>query len=198
MGVSEERAALLDKLWDDHLRHEFAPPDKSTKLTMATMVKEPYVNHVPTLVGGVGKVSLAHFYQHHFIFTNPAMSLSPVSRTIGATQIVDEMVVEFNHTSYVDWLVPGVAPTGRNVRFPLVAIVCVQDEDGVPKVSHEHIYWDQATILKQLGVADFEGLDVTGREQAAKVLDPRAVRSNALLVRTGRYAAPGAVPSGDL
>lgn len=199
----------MENLWEEHLRYEFSPPDKSTELTMATMVDEPYVNHVPTMIGGVGKALLAHFYQNHFIHSNPPMQLSPVSRTIGHMQIVDEMVVSFTHTSHVDWLVPGAAPTNRTVLLPLVAIVRFAEAEetaaaptlpdnaaaapGEPRlrIAHEHIYWDQASVLLQLGLLPAglaRSLDVTGAEQAAKVLDPQAVPSNELLARAGRLA----------
>ena len=111
---------------------------------MATMVARPYVNHVPTMTGGVGHDELKRFYKYHFVGGNPPdTELQPISRTVGADQIVDEMLFKFTHTSEVDWMLPGVAPTGRRVEIPLVAIV--RFEGG--KVAHEHIYWDQASVL---------------------------------------------------
>ena len=100
----------------------------------------------------------------------------PVSRTVGADRIVDEMVFRFTHTTTIDWMLPGIAPTGRTVEVPLVAIV--QFRDG--KVAHEHIYWDQASVLVQIGKLDPRGLPVAGAETARKVLDPN-LPSNALL-----------------
>eukprot|EP00808_Paulinella_micropora_P028237 g68316.t1 len=178
----------LNALWETHLKHEFHPDHKSTSDTMATMVAEPYVNHIPTMVGGVGKTFLAQFYQEHFIFSNPPMAISPISRTIGDSSIVDEMIIEFNHTQRVDWMVPNVAPTGKRVRIPLVAIVQFKHENDEWKVAHEHIYWDQASVLAQLGLLDTSTLDVTGAEQADKVQDPRSRPSNLLLERREKKA----------
>jgi len=146
---------------------------------MATMVAEPYVNHVPTMTGGVGHDQLKRFYKYHFIGGNPEdTTLTPVSRTVGADQIVDELLFSFTHTSEIDWMLPGVAPTGRRVEIPLVAIV--RFEDGT--VAHEHIYWDQASVLVQVGLLDPKGLPVAGIETARKVLD-KTQPSNALMAR---------------
>jgi carboxymethylenebutenolidase len=167
----------LAALWEDHCRFEFETRDVDA--TMATMVAEPYVNHVPTMTGGVGHEHLKRFYKYHFIGGNPPdTALLPVSRTIGADQIVDELIFTFTHTSAVDWMLPGIAPTGRRVEIPLVAIV--RFVDG--KVAHEHIYWDQASVLVQVGLLDPSGLPVAGIETAHKVLD-RTQPSNTLMTR---------------
>jgi carboxymethylenebutenolidase len=168
----------LAALWEAHCRHEFETRDVDA--TMATMVAAPYVNHVPTMSGGVGHDELKRFYKYHFIGANPPdMTMAPVSRTIGADRVVDEMVVSFTHTTTIDWMLPGIAPTGRKVEIPLVAIV--QFRDG--KVAHEHIYWDQASVLVQIGVLDPAGLPVAGGETARKVLDV-SLPSNTLLRQT--------------
>jgi carboxymethylenebutenolidase len=156
----------LVALWEEHCRYEFETRDVDA--TMATMVAEPYVNHVPTLAGGVGHDQLKRFYKYHFIGNNPPdTELQPVSRTVGADQIVDEMLFKFTHTREIDWMLPGVAPTGRRVEVPLIAIV--RFEGG--KLAHEHIYWDQASVLVQVGLLDPTGLPVAGAESARKVLD---------------------------
>src|SRR5205814_1744074 len=103
---------------------------------------------------------------------------TPVSRTVGTDQIVDEMVFSFTHTSEIDWMLPGIAPTGARVEVPLIAIV--RFEDG--KVAHEHIYWDQASVLVQIGRLDPKGLPVAGVETARKVVDT-ARPSNGLMRR---------------
>ena len=172
----------LAALWEDHCRFEFETRDVDA--TMATMVAEPYVNHVPTMTGGVGHANLKRFYKHHFIGGNPPdTALLPVSRTIGADQIVDEMIFMFTHTSAVDWMLPGVAPTGRRVEIPLVAIV--RFVDG--KVAHEHIYWDQASVLIQVGLLDPSGLPVAGIETTRKVQD-HTRPSNTLMPRWAESA----------
>jgi carboxymethylenebutenolidase len=156
----------LEALWEEHCRHEFETRDVDA--TMATMVDEPYVNHIPTMTGGVGHDQLKWFYKHHFIGANPPdTTMTPVSRTVGTDSIVDEMIFRFTHTTAVDWMLPGVAPTGRTVEIPLVAIVKFRDG----KLAHEHIYWDQASVLVQLGLLDPTGLPVAGAETARKVLD---------------------------
>ena len=167
----------LAALWEEHCRHEFETRDVDA--TMATMVARPYVNHIPTMTGGVGHDELKRFYKYHFIGGNPPdTELRPVSRTIGADQLVDEMIFSFTHTSEVDWMLPGVPPTGKRVEVPLVAIV--RFVDG--KVAHEHIYWDQASVLVRVGLLNPSGLPVAGAETATKVLDENRP-SNALMKR---------------
>jgi carboxymethylenebutenolidase len=164
-------------LWDKHCEYEFGTRDVAA--TMATMVAEPYVNHIPTMTGGVGHKELSRFYQHHFVNSNPPDTrLIPLSRTVGATQIVDELLFCFTHTTEIDWLLPGVAPTGRPVEIPLIAIVKFRGD----KLYHEHIYWDQASVLVQVGLLDPKGLPVAGRETAAKLLD-ETLPSNTLMAR---------------
>ena len=165
----------LVALWEEHTRYEFETRDVDA--TMATMVAEPYVNHVPTLAGGVGHDDLKRFYKYHFIGGNPPdTTLTPISRTVGADQIVDEMLFSFTHTSVIDWMLPDVAPTGKRVEVALVAIVKFRDG----KLAHEHIYWDQASVLVQVGLLDRAGLPVAGVESARKVVD-KTLPSNGLM-----------------
>jgi len=143
------------------------------------MVSEPYVNHIPTMTGGVGYQQLSRFYQHHFVHGNPEdMMLTPISRTIGACQIVDEFVLSFTHDREIDWLLPGVAATGRKVEIPMLGVVRFRGD----KLCHEHIYWDQASVLVQIGLLDPEGLPVAGVETARKLLD-ESLPSNTLMAR---------------
>jgi carboxymethylenebutenolidase len=165
----------LTALWEEHTRGEFETRDVDA--TIATMVDAPYVNHVPTMTGGVGHDELKRFYKYHFIGANPPdTTLSLISRTVGADSLVDELLFSFTHTSEIDWMLPGIAPTGRKVEIPLVAIV--QFREG--KVAHEHIYWDQASVLVQIRRLDPAGLPVAGVETARKTLD-RTLPSNALM-----------------
>jgi len=137
--------------------------------TLATMVEDAYVNHIPVLTGGVGKNELREFYSKRFIPQMPPdTEMTPVSRTIGEDQLVDEMIFKFTHTIRMDWMLPGVAPTGKPVEVPLVAIVRFREG----KLAHEHIYWDQASVLVQIGLLDAANLPVVGIESARKVLDP--------------------------
>ena len=172
----------LEALWERHTRYEFETRDVAA--TMHTMVAEPYVNHVPVMTGGVGHRDLARFYAHHFIPKCPAdIRLVPVSRTIGPDRLVDEMVLSFTHDVEIDWMLPGVPPTGRRVEVPLVAIVNFRGD----KLYHEHIYWDQASVLVQIGLLDPEDLPVAGVETAAKLLDIRRP-SNSLMARWAESA----------
>lgn len=167
----------LSELWEEHVRHEFAT--HNTEDTLATMVADAYVNHIPVLTGGVGRDELRQFYSKRFIPQMPPdTEMIPISRTIGKNQLVDEMIFKFTHTIRMDWMLPGVAPTGKRVEVPLVAIV--QFRDG--KLAHEHIYWDQASVLVQLGLIDSGNLPIAGVETARKALDP-TLPSNALMRR---------------
>lgn len=158
----------LAELWEEHTKHEFATRD--TEATLATMVEDAYVNHVPVLTGGYGKQALRDFYSRDFIPSMPPdTTLTPISRTVGENQIVDEMIFSFTHTQEMPWMLPGVAPTNRRVEIPLVAIVRFRGD----KLAHEHIYWDQASVLKQIGLLNDAHLPVFGAETAQKVLDPR-------------------------
>jgi len=170
--------ADLVALWEEHIRHEFET--KNTEETLATMVADAYVDHVPVLTGGRGHSELRQFYATHFIPRMPPdMEMTPVSRTIGSDQLVDEMVIKFTHSIEMDWMLPGIAPTGKRVEVALVVIVRFRDG----KLAHEHIYWDQASVLAQLGLIDTAALPVAGAESARKVLDA-TVPANTLIRRT--------------
>lgn len=154
----------LVALWEEHCRHEFSTRDVDA--TMATMVREPYVNHIPTMTGGVGHDQLKRFYKYHFISGNPPdFRLTSISRTVGEDRIVDEFIMHFTHTTEIDWLLPGVPPTGRQVDVPAVAIVQFQGDK-----------------LVQTGLLDPKGLPVAGAETARKVAD-KTLPSNALMAR---------------
>jgi carboxymethylenebutenolidase len=167
----------FSQLWDKHCEYEFATKDVDA--TMATMVSEPYVNHIPTMTGGVGYEHLKRFYKHHFIPKTPQdTSLIPISRTIGEGILVDEMLFCFTHDIEIDWMLPGIKPTGKRVEIPLVAIVKFRGD----KLHNEHIYWDQASVLVQIGLLDPTGLPVAGIETAKKLLDEQ-LPSNQLMAK---------------
>ncbi len=154
----------LSSLWEEHTAHEFSTRD--TEATLATMVEDAYVNHIPVLTGGHGKAALREFYSKEFIpMMPPDTTLEPISRTVGTDQLVDEMIFSFTHTMEMPWMLPGVPPTGKRVEIPLVAIVKFRDG----KLAHEHIYWDQASVLKQIGLITDPSLPVRGVETAQKV-----------------------------
>ena len=167
----------LCQLWEEHVQYEFST--RNTEDTLTTMVEDAYVNHIPVLTGGVGLDELREFYSKRFIPQMPPdTEMTPVSRTIGEDQLVDEMVFKFTHTISMDWMLPGVPPTGKRVEVPLVAII--RFKEG--KLAHEHIYWDQASVLVQVGLIDAAKLPVVGVESARKVLDP-SLPANALMRR---------------
>ena len=167
----------LEALWQEHLKFEFAT--RNTEDTLATMVSQPYVNHVPTMTGGTGFEELNRFYANHFIPQMPKDThLIPISRTIGADRVVDEMIFCFTHDEEIDWMLPGISPTGKKVEIPLIAVVNFRGD----KLYHEHIYWDQASVLVQIGKLDPEGLPIAGIETAEKVKD-NTLPSNTLMTR---------------
>jgi len=175
----------LSSLWEAHRACEFVTRDVDA--TMKTMVDEPYVNHIPTMTGGYGQKELHRFYKHHFIPKSPKDARNiPISRTIGADRVVNEGVLCFTHDTEIDWMLPGIAPTGKYVEVALVGIVSFRGD----KLYHEHIYWDQASVLVQIGLLDPSGLPVAGIDSAKKVLDPSRP-SNALMANWEKSATAG-------
>ena len=139
----------LGALFDEHVGAEFALKDVDA--TMRTMVQDPYVWHVPALTGAKGGDAVRHFYSTQFVGQTPADAvLQPIARTISTGRVIDEFVLEFTHDREVPFMLPGVAPTGRSVRIPTVVVMGFSDG----KVAYEHIYWDQASVLAQIGLLD--------------------------------------------
>jgi carboxymethylenebutenolidase len=154
-------------LFQKHVAAELAG-DLDT--TMATMSDNPHLNHVPTMAGGIGREGVRAFYRDHLVgrFFPPDVKMTNVSRTVGETHVVEELVMSFTHTIAMDWFLPGVAPTGRKVDVAFCVVVGFRDG----KVSHEHVYWDQASVLVQVGLLDPKGLPVSDGAAARKVADP--------------------------
>lgn len=166
----------LEALWERHTDLEFARRDAAG--TIETMVEAPYVNHVPTMTGGVGRKQLHHFYKHFFVDVHPEdLEITLVSRTVGVDRIVDEMVSSFTHDRMMDYLLPGIPPTGRKVTLALVAIVSFRGG----KLFHEHIHYDMGSLLAQVGLLDPMKVPVVGAAAAEKVLDPYSHPSNQLM-----------------
>jgi carboxymethylenebutenolidase len=178
----------LSALWEVHRSCEFVTRD--AEATMRTMVARPYVNHVPTMTGGFGQADLHRFYRDHFIPNNPKdMRNIPISRTVGADRIVNEGVLCFTHDCEIEWMLPGVPPTGKYVEVALVGIVTFRGD----KLVHEHIYWDQASVLVQIGMLDPSGLPVAGAAAARKVMHPE-LPSNELMPGWARNTTGAASP----
>jgi carboxymethylenebutenolidase len=171
-GDSTDLAEVLD----DHLAAEFTSHDLDA--TMATMTADPYLIHVPVMTGGTGLDEVRKFYRTFFIGHWPRDTVvERISRTVGADHVVDELVMSFTHDVAMGALLPGVPPTGRPVRLPVCVVAGFKDG----KITHEHIYWDQASLLVQIGLLDPRGLPVIGVQQAEKMLAPRSIPANTLL-----------------
>jgi carboxymethylenebutenolidase len=166
VASQQEQQAMAD-LFGQHMDAELAGDLEST---LATMTDEPHLVNVPTMIGGAGREGVRSFYTDRLIgkFFPPDVEFTEVSRTIGDRRLVDELVISFTHTQEIEWMLPGIAPTGRPISVAFVVVVGV--EGG--KIAYEHIYWDQATVLVQLGLLEKGRLPVAGADAAAKVLDP--------------------------
>jgi carboxymethylenebutenolidase len=155
----------IGAVFDEHIRDEFELHDADA--TMETMSADPYLNHVPMMTGGVGRAEVHRFYRDSFIPSWPSdTTVTPISRTVGEAQVVDELLVSFTHDREVAFMLPGVEPTGRRVELPHAVVVGF--EGG--RIHHEHIYWDQASLLVQVGLLDPSRLPVTGADQARHFL----------------------------
>lgn len=175
-NLTPAQQALLD-VWQKHVFAEFVT--KNVQDALDTMTEDAYVNNVPLLLGGLGKDGVREFYSKYFVAQMPPdMESSLISRTIGDDRIVEESVFRFTHSLVMDWFLPGVPPTGKRIEVPVVGII--QFREG--KIAHEHLYWDQASVLVQLGMLDEHTLPVAGVASARRLLDP-SVPMNELMRR---------------
>ena len=167
--AGKEAAEDLGAVFDAHVRAEFVERDVAA--TMATMTSDPFVTHVPTLTGGTGRDEVERFYRDYFVGHWPEdVEVKPISRTVGKDRVVDELMVSFTHDREMKAYLPGVPPTGRKVELPHVVVMGFDD---IGRVAYERIYWDQASLLVQIGLLDPDLLPVSGAEQARRVMDPR-------------------------
>jgi carboxymethylenebutenolidase len=152
-------------IWQQHVYAEFV--SKDVEAALATMTEDAHVLLVPVGTGGRGKAAVRTFYGTFFIPQMPPdLEVTPISQTIGTDSLVEEAVYRFTHTLSMDWMLPGVAPTGRRVEVAVVGII--KFRAGL--VAHEHLYWDQASVLVQLGLLEVDTLPVLGAESARNVL----------------------------
>lgn len=165
MSTLTAKQQAMVNLFQKHVDAELAG---DIETTMATMTEAPHLHNVPNMMGGVGREGVRRFYSNHLVgkFFPPDVEMIRVSLTVGEDQIVEELVIKFTHTVAVEWMLPNIVPTGKKVEVAFAVIV--KFEGG--KVAHEHIYWDQATVLVQLGLLDAKGLPVCGAESAQKIL----------------------------
>jgi carboxymethylenebutenolidase len=137
----------LEHLWAEHLKGEFETKD--VEATLATMVEDAYVNHMPVNTGGRGKDALRAFYRDDFIPSWPEdLQMTPVNRVVAAGQLVDELHITFTHSKQMNWFLPGIPPTGKKIALDLVVVVQFRGD----KLACERIYWDHATVLRQVGL----------------------------------------------
>jgi carboxymethylenebutenolidase len=138
----------LEQLWQEHLKGEFETKD--VEATLATMVDDAYVNHMPVNTGGRGKVALRRFYRDDFIPSWPEdVEQKTVNRVVGDGQLVDELHMAFTHNRPMPWLLPGVPPTYKRIEMDLVVVVQFRGD----KLASERIYWDHAAVLRQAGLS---------------------------------------------
>ena len=159
--------AKLDAIFNAHMNAELAG---DLDQTLATMAPNPHLVNVPTMVGGQGPQGVRTFYSKRLIgqFFPPDVKIETVSRTYSEERLVDELIISFTHTIKMDHMLPGVEPTGKRVEAVFVVIVGIEGD----KVYYEHILWDQASVLVQLGLLDPTGLPVVGAGTAAKLRNP--------------------------
>jgi carboxymethylenebutenolidase len=132
---SHSQEPNLGAVFDQHIKHEFQ--DHDVDATMETMTKEPCVHHIPMMTGGIGYAGVYNFYKNHFIGKMPDdTKVVRISRTVGKDQVVDELVLSFTHDREIDFILPGVPPTGRYIELPHVVIMNFRNG----KIAHEHIY----------------------------------------------------------
>jgi carboxymethylenebutenolidase len=137
----------LEKLWAEHLRGEFETKD--TEATLATMVEDASVTHMPVNTGGRGKDALRAFYRDDFIPAMPDdLRMTPINRVVGTGQLVDELHLTFTHSKPMPWLLPHLPPTHKAVEMDVVVVVQFRGN----KLACERIYWDHAAILRQVGL----------------------------------------------
>lgn len=167
--------AEIDSLWNLHMESEFAK--RSPEEALATMTDDPRVTTVATLIGGRGREEVRNFYANHFLNQLPDdLEVVPISRTIGQGRLVDELVVKFTHTKQMDWVLPGLAPTGKRIEFAMVAVIYFQDG----KIAVENLYWDNGTILRQAGLLPDPDLPVIGAEAARLIANPTMLHNQLL------------------
>ena len=165
----EEHGARLVAVWEAHVAAEFEARDAAA--SVSTMTDDTFLIHMPTGTGGRGKDAVREFYARHFIPAWPDdVDVQSISRTVGTDTLVDEMRVTFTHTRVMDFWLPGLAPTGRRVESPTIAVVGFRGDH----ISFERIYWDQGSVLAQLGVLDTSVAPILAAEQARLLTDPSA------------------------
>ncbi|KAF2194598.1 NTF2-like protein [Zopfia rhizophila CBS 207.26] len=180
----------LERVWEENVEHKFHARNASQLLETFTSEPKPFVNYTPTMTGGVGIEELKRFYTEFFLVNSPPnFHMRLVSRTIGVDRIVDELYIQFKHTVPMPWILPGITPTNHKVEIVVVSIVGMRGG----KIWHERMYWDQASVLFQVGLLDpddvpekykkdgLEMLPIAGSEAARKIMDVESEDTNDMI-----------------
>ena len=166
----------LLEMWQKHTHAEFVMRDAAATAALATMSDNPYVLMVPIAVGGQGREGVYNYYHDYFLAQLPADFIGiPISRVVAEDTIVEEAVYQFTHDQVMDWVIPGVPPTGKHLEIAVAAVV--KFKNG--KVASEHLYWDHASLLAQLGILDPAKVPVKGVESPRTLLDWSGVKPRA-------------------
>jgi len=180
MAHYSDSEKLLIDVWEAHMAAEFVQKDADAAI--ATMTDHPVLIHVPVNTGATGKNELRRFYKEIFIPQMPPdAELQLLSRSVGQDRLIDEFILRFTHTLRMDWFAPGIDATGRRLTLPHVGVISF--ENG--KICSEHIYWDQATVLMQMGLLN-EHLPALGAAQCDRLLNANAPANQ--LIRRGERA----------
>ncbi|KAL4889419.1 hypothetical protein BDV59DRAFT_210344 [Aspergillus ambiguus] len=143
-----KRGNLEDK-WDQIQENRYFSSNMRDPLASYVRNGTPSITYTPTLEGAAGREALRRFYATSFPQGKPpSMQMRLLSRTIGADRVVDEIYVYFKHTQDMPWILPHVPPTDKEVRIVIINIVCLRGG----QLYSEHVYWDQASVLVQVGL----------------------------------------------
>lgn len=156
-------------------KHVAAEGEGDLETTMATMCENPHLLNVANMMGGDDRTGVRAFYANHLVgkFFPPDVQFNRISLTIGRTQIVEELVITFTHTVKLDWMLPNIEPTNKKIEICLVVIAGIKDN----KITHEHVYWDQASVLVQVGLLNPADLPVVGAQSARKLFNLSALNA---------------------
>jgi hypothetical protein len=180
----------LERVVEENNEHKYKTHNIEKFLETYTTTLTPHANFTPTLTGGSGLEELRRFYKDYFFNNHPPnFHMRLISRTIGVDRIVDELYIQFKHTVVMPWVLPGVAPTNKKVEVIVVSVVGMR----AGKIWSERFYWDQASVMFQVGLLDpdevpeefkkngLEMLPIAGSEAARKVMDFESEESNDMI-----------------
>ena len=159
--------------------------------TMKSVRPYAHVINGPTLTGGIGSKNIGLFYSKFFFPLPKSFSSRLLSRTIGTDRVVDELFISFVHNLAVHWMLPGIPPTNRRVEVVVVSIMCVKGR----ALESEHVYWDQASVLVQLGMLDPKLIPDAMKQKGVKIL-PVVSAESARAIKRGSSQKMNSMLSG--